>query len=182
MSKRSEKVKRWRKNTKLRIIEAMGKGCVCCGYDYCPEALDLHHLDPAEKEFGFGKIRANPVGWAKLVVELRKCVLVCNRCHQEIHAGLKEIPENAKRFDESFVEYRDVGSKEPCPICGKDKPKYNKTCSYSCAAKLSRKVDWDSIDLRDMLMVQKMPIAQIADHLNISWGAVKKRAVKIGVI
>jgi hypothetical protein len=182
MSKRSEAVKTWRKNTKLRIIDAMGGECACCGYKKCSEALDLHHLNPEEKEMGFGKIRANPISWKKIVAELRKCVLLCNRCHQEVHAEYRQIPEDASRFDESYTEYRGMGEKEPCPVCGNGKPKRNKTCSHSCAAKLSRKVDWGTIDLHDLLVIKKMPIARVADQLDLSWNAVSKRAKKLGIV
>jgi hypothetical protein len=88
MSKNSEAVKKWRHKCKLRIVESMGGKCQCCGYDKCTQALDLHHLDPTEKEMGLGGIRANPKSWESIVQELRKCVLLCNRCHQEVHAGV----------------------------------------------------------------------------------------------
>jgi len=85
MSSRSEAVKKWRRNTKERIITAMGGKCACCGYNKCHDAMDLHHLNPNEKEFSFAAIRANPKNWDSIVQELRKCVLLCNRCHREIH-------------------------------------------------------------------------------------------------
>ncbi len=61
MSKSSEKVKRWRKATKQRIIDSFGGKCGICGYEKCPDALALHHLNPLEKEFGLGGVRANIV-------------------------------------------------------------------------------------------------------------------------
>lgn len=105
MSKQSEKVKRWRKKTKQRVVDAMGGKCVCCGYKKCNAALDLHHINPEEKEFGLGRIMARPVAWKKIIEELRKCVLVCNRCHVEFHNGVRKLPDNHAKFDESFVEY-----------------------------------------------------------------------------
>src|ERR1700688_4794367 len=100
MSKQSEKVKRWRKRCKERIIEAMGGQCCVCGYNRCQWALALHHLDPAQKDFGLGTIRANAKSWASIVEELRKCVLVCNNCHAEIHEGMVVVPNDAPRFNE----------------------------------------------------------------------------------
>jgi 5-methylcytosine-specific restriction endonuclease McrA len=101
----SEKVKRWRKNTKRRIIAAMGGSCRHCGYDKCDEALECHHIDPTEKEFGFGAMRANPKSWERIVVELRKCVLLCANCHREVHAGL--IPDNfVSSFNEEWIDYK----------------------------------------------------------------------------
>ena len=50
----------------------MGGSCVCCGYKKCDAALALHHLDPNEKDFSLGSIRANCKSWAEIVEELRK--------------------------------------------------------------------------------------------------------------
>lgn len=102
----SQKVKDWRVRTKARIIDSMGGKCVCCGYDKYQGALECHHLDPPEKEFRFGGIRANPIRWLKICEELRKCVLVCSNCHKEVEAGITILPQNAARFDERFVEYK----------------------------------------------------------------------------
>ena len=133
LSVSSERVKAWRKRSKERIVEAMGGECVCCGYSRCIASLALHHLDPREKEVGFGAIRANPRSWLRIVEELRKCVLVCHNCHSEIHAEILELPHNVTRFDESYSDYREVEKLQPCIICGKEKPSRNKTCSVACS-------------------------------------------------
>jgi hypothetical protein len=180
MSVSSERVKRWRERTKKRIVEAMGGMCVCCGYNDCYASMDLHHLNSSEKEFSFNNIRANPKRWSKIVTELRKCVIVCCRCHHEIHAGFRVIPNDVVRFNENFAEYREIHLMDICPICGEQKYFDNKTCSYKCAAKLSRKVDWDNIDLKEILKTKT--ISMIADELNVSWNAVKKRIKKLGLV
>ncbi len=181
MSKSSEKVKQWRFNTKERIVKAMGGQCVCCGYDKCNNALDLHHINPEEKEFGLGKIMCHPISWEKIVIELRKCVIVCNRCHQEIHAGITFLDNNITCFNEYFADYKNKKDYDKCPVCNKQKPKYNKTCSRNCAAKLSRKVDWNNIDLEQMLKMFGTTIA-VADELELSNKAVIKRAKKLNLI
>jgi 5-methylcytosine-specific restriction endonuclease McrA len=108
MSKSSEAVKRWRKNTKRRIVESMGGCCVICGYDEHDEALELHHINPNEKEFGLGAIRGSPKAWTTIVKELRKCVLLCSNCHAVVEAGKLQLPDNPTRFDESYVEYKNI--------------------------------------------------------------------------
>jgi len=135
MSKSSEAVKKWRKATKQRIIDAMGKQCQCCGYNRCNECLDLHHLDPNEKELSFGAIRANPIAWSKIVEELRKCILVCRNCHGEIHNNNLPIPNNYCKFDESYSEYKIVSEElaSKCPKCGDQKLTIHKFCSQNCA-------------------------------------------------
>ena len=169
----------WRKNTKDRIIKSMGGECVCCGYNKCSASLDIHHLTPSEKEFGLGSIRGSPKNWETIVKELKKCVLVCNRCHQEIHHGLTEVPENCKKFDDTYENYKKIGKYNSCPVCGKEKPIQNKTCSHECSAKNKRKVDWDKIDIKKLVENDKMSYTAIADKLNVSDAAVRKRYLKI---
>lgn len=174
---------------KLRVIEAFGGKCCVCGYNKSRHSLALHHLDPSEKDIGLASIVANPIKWEKIVVELRKCILVCHNCHSEIHANdcETEAPLDAPRFNEEFVDYkkneviderRKVEDLEPCPICGGDKPRYNKTCSYNCAAKLTGKVDWDNIDLAAM-KEELGSYTAVAGQLDISEAAVRKRWKKI---
>ena len=179
MSKGSEKVKRWRRRTKERIVKAMGGSCVCCKYNLCNDALDIHHIEPSEKDFGIGKIRANIKSWAKIVEELKKCVLICNRCHREVHSGLTNIPKNCNKFNKAYVTYKEVIKKEPCPVCGKEKTAYNKTCSYACAAKLARKVNWDIVNLNELRHIKNLSWGRIADMLDVSESAVRKRYKKV---
>lgn len=108
MSKGSERVKRYRVNSKARIIKSMGGKCTSCGYNKCPAALELHHLDPDGKDFALGAIRANIKSWAKIVPELKKCILLCANCHREIHDGCRELPLNPTRFDERYTDYRNM--------------------------------------------------------------------------
>ena len=102
MSVNSEKVKAWRKRTKDRMVKAMGGKCVCCGYNKCTAALSFHHCS-GKKELGFGKVMAHPVAWERLAIELKKCVLVCNNCHSEIHSGVTVVPNGSSVFDETYA-------------------------------------------------------------------------------
>ena len=99
-------VKNWRKNTKARMVAAMGGKCQICGYDKCLNALAFHHINPTEKELSFNKMRANPQGWLTIVSELRKCILLCNNCHSEIHAGETSLPTKFVSFNEDYVDYK----------------------------------------------------------------------------
>jgi hypothetical protein len=73
------------KEKKLQAITYKGGKCQKCGYDRCKDSLQFHHLDPKKKEFRIATGRGK--SWAKLKVELDKCLLVCANCHGEIHAG-----------------------------------------------------------------------------------------------
>lgn len=78
--------KRRRKIKEMAIAYKGGK-CQVCGYKRCHGALDLHHNDPATKEFAIGD-KGYTRSWEKVKKELDKCVLVCANCHREIEAGI----------------------------------------------------------------------------------------------
>lgn len=182
MSEESERVKNWRKNTKRRIVDAFGSNCGACGYNKCIQALELHHLDPNEKEFSFGSVRANPISWEKIVKELRKCVLLCSNCHREVHNNMREIGLECPRFDETQADYKANKRKEltdHCPICGNEKSCHLKTCSRNCATKKNLKVQWDEIDLYDFFVIQKLSKTKIAQIVGCSDVAVNKRLKKL---
>lgn len=75
-------VDRSREN-KLKAIDYKGGCCKQCGYNKNPAALSFHHVDPADKDPNFAKMKF----WSfdKIKEELDKCVLVCMNCHAEIH-------------------------------------------------------------------------------------------------
>ena len=183
MSKKSEHVKKWRKSTKSRIIESMGGGCVCCGYNRCQSALALHHLDPNKKDFTLGAIRASIKSWKTIVEEIKKCVLLCHVCHCEIHEGIRELPGSYPTFDQKFEDYKFLIKSQfktiNCPICKKSMPEKNRYCSASCSSKSKYKVDWDNVNLSEEIKTKS--IVQIAEELGCSDGAVHKRLKKIGL-
>jgi hypothetical protein len=79
-----------RQAVRKKLIEYKGGCCNLCGYDKCIDALDLHHLDASQKEFGIssgGLTRA----WSKVVAEADKCILICANCHREVHAGVVKV-------------------------------------------------------------------------------------------
>lgn len=86
----SEAVQKCRKSAKQKLVELFGGCCKKCGYDKCQEALQFHHIDPANKSFTIshkGKCR----DWSVMVEEANKCILVCANCHAEIHCGILKI-------------------------------------------------------------------------------------------
>lgn len=78
----------WSKTQKYKAILYKGGKCIICGYNKCQAALDFHHTDPLIKEGvkDYVKFEQNKK-------ELDKCVLVCCRCHREIHAGLINLKD-----------------------------------------------------------------------------------------
>lgn len=75
---------------KQKAVDYMGGACQFCGYARCSNALEFHHKDPSQKDFGISA-KGYTRSWKKVQQELDKCVLVCSNCHQEIHAGIKQL-------------------------------------------------------------------------------------------
>ena len=76
----------WKKRKKIELIDYKGGKCEKCGYNKCVEALEFHHLDPNEKDFG---ISNNSYSFERMKKEVDKCILVCSNCHREMHYNLK---------------------------------------------------------------------------------------------
>lgn len=164
---------------KRRIIAAMGGKCVCCEYDQYSGSLALHHLDPDEKDFGFGSMRKSARSWAKIVVELRKCVLVCHNCHSEIHGGVRKVPKNAARFNEAWTDYS-ILERPPVPCRRCKRPTKNGTCTKACAILAMTKANWPpDEDLRREVWGTSMRAVGL--RLGVSDKAVKKRCVRLGI-
>ena len=76
-----------RHRIKTLALEYKGKKCENCGYNKSHWALQFHHKDAKQKDFGIG-YKGYARAWTKVQKELDKCVLVCANCHHEIHAGV----------------------------------------------------------------------------------------------
>lgn len=174
MSESSEAVKRWRVLLKEKLIKALGGKCAVCGYSKCAQALELHHIDPAKKEFNFGQIIRNPKKWLVVKEEAEKCLLLCANCHREFHAGIfVTLPEPDYRFD-----LPPIPVVTPCPVCGKNKPEALVTCSRNCAAKKRAKVDWSKIDLSDELKAADGNYTKVGEKFGVTGNAIKKHLLK----
>ncbi len=81
----SEYVQKRRYKIKEKSVEYKGGKCEICGYDKCIDALEFHHKNPKEKDFGIG-YKGYTRKWDIVKEELDKCILVCANCHREIHS------------------------------------------------------------------------------------------------
>jgi predicted HNH restriction endonuclease len=74
-----------RRQLRVRAVEYLGGQCAICKYAGCLEAFDFHHADGGlSKDFN---ISSRMTSWKAIENELKKCVLLCARCHRELHAG-----------------------------------------------------------------------------------------------
>lgn len=73
-------------------------GCQICG-EREPCALQLHHVDPLEKDREVSQCRT----WKGLFAEIRKCLMLCANCHCKTHAGLIEGVELLPRLEPGAI-------------------------------------------------------------------------------
>lgn len=69
----------------------LGNICKRCGEDDS-DVLTCHHRNPDDKCFELSIAWGN-IAWDTILLELKKCDLVCSNCHLKIHAA-----SNQKRF------------------------------------------------------------------------------------
>ncbi|MCD6257671.1 HNH endonuclease [Candidatus Aerophobetes bacterium] len=98
-------VRKRRKKIREMAVEYKGGKCEICGYDRCIEALEFHHLDRKNKDFGISN-KGYTRSWKKIKEELDKCMLLCANCHREVHAGLQlpreTVVEKLGEFREAY--------------------------------------------------------------------------------
>jgi hypothetical protein len=68
---------------KLKLVEMMGGKCEICGYDKSIVALSFHHKDRRHKTFTISSYLSMPMD--ELIIEAKKCRLICLNCHAELH-------------------------------------------------------------------------------------------------
>lgn len=179
-----EHVKNYRQRQKENIIYVMGGKCACCGYNKCNRALELHHLNPKEKDFTFSDNTNR--AWDKVILELPKTILLCANCHRELHEGLIDNNELKTSFDEdraqeisSQIEESKTALVKQCEICGKPISKYAKYCT-DCFAKQRQIVERPS---REQLKydIRHMPMLQVGKKYNVSDNAIRKWCSKMNL-
>jgi predicted HNH restriction endonuclease len=87
-------VRKRRQKIRQMAIAAKGGKCEKCGYDKCMEALEFHHLNGSDKNFGLSE-KGYARAWKKVEKELEKSVLLYANCHREIHAEVAAPGGNA---------------------------------------------------------------------------------------
>lgn len=98
-----EAVRKRRRKIREMAVDYLGGRCSQCDYDRCKEALEFHHLNSSEKDFGISN-QGYTRSWKRVQEELKKCVLLCANCHREVHAGLQLQRETAVEKSGEFRE------------------------------------------------------------------------------
>ena len=98
---RRAKDKKYAKRRAMLDEEKMKRGCVDCGYNKHPAALEFDHRNPSEKKFSIG------AGWNRgldqLLKEIAKCDVRCGNCHaiktaEARHGVIAKKPRRALRW------------------------------------------------------------------------------------
>lgn len=170
-------VKKWRATMKQRLVMSFGWACAICGLHDDPIVYDFHHINPEEKD---GLITSKIRSWERVVLEARKCAMLCSHCHRKVHAGIVSLPTVTPTLDTSVLIGTDfeIGtgpSYNDCPVCGTKKPISQTTCSNSCAGSLrasgKRPVDMDAL-LEDIIKNGCWPVARrigVSDNTLRKW-------------
>lgn len=176
----SQNVINFVKRRKANLIKVFHSKCCICGFSAFQEALDFHHVNPEEKEFGIGT-EAITKALDKQLLEMKKCILVCANCHRGIHAGLISIPDNYEHFyddaiaKELLIELDMVkhGQKHYCKRCGKLISSNKADYCIDCGHLIQRHVDRPSREeLKDL--IRTTPFTQIATKYGVSDNTIRK--------
>lgn len=173
----------------MRAVEYKGGKCQVCGYSRSIAALDFHHRDPNQKDFGIGG--AISYGWERIRAEVDKCDLLCKCCHAEEHDRIRA--EKIGPQQELIAKHARVLINKTCSFCsaklkGK-KAEGNSFCDMKCKVefyqlpeqleKLGRK-PWPSNDEFSRLL-WKFPLTELGKKFGVSGNSVKKRAQTLGI-
>jgi len=69
---------------KLKLIKSYDSCCSICGYNKNLASLTFHHIKPGKK-FKLDARSLSNRTLESVLREIRKCTLVCQNCHTELH-------------------------------------------------------------------------------------------------
>ena len=74
-----------RHRRKAILVKMLGGKCSVCGYNKSIKALSFHHKNQSEKLYDISHNGNLLRHWDRVLVEVKKCDLLCLNCHAEIH-------------------------------------------------------------------------------------------------
>ncbi|MBE0525355.1 MAG: hypothetical protein IH631_00325 [Candidatus Thorarchaeota archaeon] len=84
--KKAQKLRLTRMRDRYNMWKSQQGCCFCFETEAC--CLDLHHVDPKEKDINVSSLLKTRYSWERLMEEANKCVVICSNCHRKLHAGL----------------------------------------------------------------------------------------------
>lgn len=73
------------------------RGCMDCGYNLHPHALEFDHRPGTTKKFNIGAFRNR--SWETLLDEIKKCDVVCSNCHK-----IRTATRRLSTWERFFIE------------------------------------------------------------------------------
>ena len=172
-----DSVTKRRRVVKKKLIDLFEGKCHICGYDKYQGALDFHHIDPEVKDFAISRSGISRA-FNKVIKEASKCILVCNRCHSEIHGGIINIEDFSITLPDLTELYEKKQKKkqktEYCLTCGQpiSKGTKNKLCK-DCFDKSKRIVQRPSLEIL-LEDVKKMGFKDTGRKYGVSDNSIRK--------
>ena len=175
-------VSNYRRRRKTNLMKVLGDKCCICNYNLLPDALEFHHINPEEKEYGIAST-GTCRDLEKDLAEIKKCVLVCANCHRAIHKGLyskeilwekqlynedvaNQLREEKKKLSERTIYY--------CKNCGKQlSQKTESNLCEECYRKSTRIVERPDRETLKQLIRTK-PFTQIGKIYGVSDNSIRK--------
>lgn len=165
-----------RRRLKSRAVDYSGGKCLKCDYGCCEPALEFHHLDPNEKDFslstkGFFRV------WETIEIEIQKTILLCCRCHRELHSELwivtEDLIEKQKAVRKAYQPKPLSSYGEGFEGCFEEKPRQKKV-----RVRKGRryKIEWPN-NLAEMVAGSSK--LAVAKQLGVSDKAVAKRLKRV---
>ena len=186
-----------RQAQKKELVKLLGKKCLHCGFEGHQAAFDLHHIDEDNKSFGISK-DGYTRGWKNVLLETKKCALLCKNCHALHHIG--EITVDFSKQDYSLLENRIALIKEKekvknspkqkmkvkqeayCSICGIKIYKYTKSglCN-DCARKKTRVVKERPNPHQLAKEIIETSFVEVGRHYGVSDNSIRKWCKSYGI-
>ncbi len=179
----SEKVSDFRRNRKKLLVKISGNKCNLCGYNKVISALQFHHIQPEQKQYGLAQ-NGTCHSLDKDLSELKKCILVCANCHREIHQNLysqEELWQHKIFLEEQAVlaiednHKKKFKEKKYCINCGKQLS-YDTIGDYcsKCIGLTRRKVSQRPSREELKQLIRNKPFTQIGNDFNVTDNSIRK--------
>lgn len=95
---------------KYKAVQLLGGKCEKCGQTNIL-TLEFHHKNESEKKYAFWDIKN--YRWSIIEKEIKKCILLCGNCHNELHLG-EYNNSKYKNNKKIFLEYKGILGCEKC--------------------------------------------------------------------
>lgn len=76
-----------RKKLRVKMLSYLqNKTCTICGFSDI-RALEFDHINPNLKSFSIARALSDGCSWERILIEIKKCRIVCANCHKIRTAG-----------------------------------------------------------------------------------------------